>query len=303
MLKGELVQSAAAGLYDAGFRLVECIGSRSSFDIIARRDDVILLVKALANVEGLCRNRASELKQMAHLIGGIPIVMSERMKNSFLADGTVYDRYGVVVCNVPTLFEIVNDEAPRAYARRGSYCVHVDGGMLSLARKRRGMTQESLAKTLGVSKQSVYRYESSSSVSLEIFDRMVEIFGDEFIKSEFKLTYDTPNPKKREAKDSLPRIKSETRQGFESMGFKISITNAPFDMVASKKKTVFSVVSNDWRRLESKLETLSSVTDLLEGYTMCVTERKVKSDLPHLTPLELAELGSAKELFKFLSQK
>lgn len=303
MLKQGLVDSAVNVLEGAGFKMVQCEGSRSSFDVIARRQDSIILVKALANVEGLSRQSASELKKMAQLIGGVPIVISQRMKSSDLAPGTVYDRYGVVVCDLYTFRQIIDEKSPRAYAKRGSYCVHVDGRMLCIARKRLGMTQESLARDLGVSKQSVYRYESSSSVSLEVFERMVSLFGDDFAKSEFKLSFKSQNPKTQDTQNTPAGIKGRAKTNFESMGFKTSLTNAPFDIIASKKKIVYSVVSNDWRRLEMKLKTLSGLGQVLEGYTMCITDRKVDSETTHMTPDELSRIKDARELFKLLSQR
>jgi len=304
MLKRGLLTKAALVLASAGFKSVESVGSRSSFDIIARRGDTLILIKALANVEGLSRERAQELKCISQLVGGIPMVVSERMKTSSLADDVVYDRYGVCVCSVGTLAEIVNDEAPKAYARRGNYCVHVDGGMLSAARKRMGMTQESLADRLGVSKQSVYRYETSSSVSLDIFERMVDLFGDDFARSEFKLSFKDGQKSQPEGPEhKLTSIKKQVRDEFQGMGFSTAFTNAPFDMVAQKKKRVFSVVSNDWRRLESKLDVLAGITDVLDGYTLCISERRVEGSVSVLTPDELAEISSSRELFKLLSQK
>ena len=109
MLKRGLINSACRALNNSGFEVVECVGSRSSFDIVAKRGSKILLVKTLANVEGLSRERASELKKISSIIGALPIVISERMKNAYLADGVVYDRYGVTVCNGMTFDEIINE--------------------------------------------------------------------------------------------------------------------------------------------------------------------------------------------------
>jgi putative transcriptional regulator len=302
MLKSGLVESAVSLLCESGFRTVDCRGSRSSFDIVAKREGDVLLVKALANVEGLSRESAEELKAVASLLEAAPVVLSERMKSSDLADGTVYDRYGVYVVNARTLAEIVNDRAPKAFSTRGNYCVHVDTGLLAEARRRHGLTQESLAEKIGVSKQSVYRYESHGRVSVDVFDRLTRLFGDEFVQSHFKLQSG------RSGQVSMPKsqmtsFKRLVCKEFEQMGFDTSLTHAPFDVVASREEKVFSVVSNDWRRLEGKLSVLDEVSEVLGGYRLCISERKVKTEVSVMSPQELSEIKTTRELFKLLSDK
>jgi predicted transcriptional regulator len=88
---------------------------------------------------------------------------------------------------------------------------------------------------------------------------------------------------------------------FENIGFRMSLTNAPFDMVASQSERVFSVVSNDWRRLSDKLDVLEHISGVVDGYTVCISERKVESPVSVMSPEELASVKNPKELFKLLS--
>ncbi len=300
MYKHALVDWLSKTLLDAGYRTVECRGSRSSFDIIARKDDRLVLAKALSNIEALSRERAQELKNLSILLDGYPVVVSETMKNHPLSDGVVYDRYGVQVMNTSTFQELVNEGSPTAYSKRGSYCVQVNADLLAIARRNMGYTQEGLADELGVSKQSVYRYESSGNVSRDVFDRMVDLLGGDIVRMDFRMS-----PAKADGETHemlLTPLKKVVEEHFREMGFTTTVTNAPFDMVASKGETVFSVVSNDWRRLKEKLAVLDEVSDVLDGYTVCVSERRVKSEVSVLTPSELSEIHSARELFKRLSK-
>ena len=302
MFKGGLVESMKAALTVHGYEHVSCMGSRSSFDIIAKNGKNTLLIKALANVEGLSRERAEELKQLSHILSATPLVVSERMKNSLLQDDVVYDRYGVYVTNLPTFTEILAEIKPKVYSRRGSYCVHVNGQLLCEQRKLHNLTQDQLAKIIGVTKQSIYRYENGSTVSLEIFDRLTKLFGDNFTEKDFKLTIQTSGGK-QPTLDNLTLFKKLVKQEFDEMGFDTSVTNAPFDMIAQADKRIFSVVSNDWRRLQQKISKLEEIQELLGGYTLCISDRKVKTEINVLNPQELAEIETAKELFKLLSQQ
>ncbi|MFH1055902.1 MAG: helix-turn-helix domain-containing protein [Candidatus Altiarchaeota archaeon] len=302
MFKKGLVDSLLHMLAESDFRAVDCRGSRSSFDVLAKRGEMLLLVKALANVEGFSRESASELKIVSVLLGGVPVVVGERMKSSDLADGVVYDRYGICVSNIKTVEGIINGRQPRAHSERGNYCVRVDVGLLSEARRRMGLTQESLARRLGVSKQSVYRYESSGSVSLEVFERLIDLFGEDFAQSEFKLTFEKPQLPS-DSNIIGASLKRMVRQEFEDIGFNTAMTNAPFDIIASQREKVFSVVSNDWRRLQDKLSVLEEVSEILDGYTVCISERRVRSSVSVMSPDELSKIKSPSELFKLLSNQ
>lgn len=303
MYKPSLIHEVGEILASSGFTTVECLGSRSSFDLVAKKKGKVLLVKVLSNVEGLSRPKAIELKHLSSILDAVPLVIAERMKNSRLSNSIVYDRYGVHVLNPYTLREILDAGAPKAYSKRGNYLVQVDRQRLVDARKRLGLTQEALADKLGISKQSVYRYESSGSISLDIFDKILEELGEDLLTHNFDF-FITPSAKReREVQRHTTALKDHVLSSFENMGFTASLTNAPFDIVASEKKRVFSVVSNDWRRLEEKVTTLEEITDVLGGYTVCVSERRVKTDMSVLSPSELSEIETAKQLFKLLREK
>jgi len=299
MFKAGLVESTLRALEASGYLTVDCHGSRSSFDVIGKRGGRLLLVKALASVEGLSRDSVVELRRVASILGATAVVVSGRMKSSGLADGIVYDRYGVIVCSIATFESIINDSMPKIYSTRGNYCVRVDGGMLAEARRRLGMTQEDMAERLGVTKQSVYRYEALGRVSLDVFERLSDFFGEEIAKP-----VGEPHAEESVESDGVSRnvtsFKKMVCREFEELGFKTSLTSAPFDMVATRDETVFGVVSNDWRRLEGKISVLEEISDLLGGYRVCVSERRVEGKASVLTPGELAKVRSPRELFKLL---
>jgi predicted transcriptional regulator len=301
MFKSTLVDSVVAVLCDSGFRVVDCRGSRSSFDILARNPERLLLIKALANIEGLSHENACELKAVASLLGGIPLVVSQRMKSSELTDGTVYDRHGVYVTNPKTLSDIINDRSPKAYSTRGNYCVHVNTTLLTEVRRRHGYTQESLAKELNVSKQSVYRYESHGRMTLDVFGRLVGILGEGFAQTDFTLKHSHSD--ERVPDHDVTPMKRLVRKEFQNIGFDTTLTSAPFDMVACRERSVFSVVSNDWRRLEDKLTMLGEISELMGSYGLCISERKVKAGVSVISPRDLAQIKSPKELFKLLSDQ
>jgi putative transcriptional regulator len=301
MLKTHIVASAIELMSEHGFRTVDCTGSRSSFDLLAKRGETLILLKTLSNVEGLSRDAALELKSVASLLGGVPLVVSQRMKSSELADDTLYDRYGVGVCNLATLRGIVSGKPPAVHSTRGNYFVKINAEKLSRLRQGSGLTQDSIARKLGVSKQSVYRYERHGRVTLDVFQRLVSLFGDGFVEPEESLHMSEAG-EVRSGKFSVTSFKRMVYREFEGMGFDTVMTSAPFDMVATGEHKVFGVISNDWRRLSEKLEVLEEISEFLGGYSDCICERKVKAKVSVLSPRELAAVKSPHDLFKLLSE-
>ena len=162
------------------------------------------------------------------------------------------------------------------------------------------MTQDSLAELLGVSKQSVYRYERSGRVSLDVFGRLAGLFDDDLADREYKLTFQQDG-ETGSADRRVTLLKRRVCSEFRSMGFDAVMTTAPFDIVASGDERVFSAVSNDWRRLRDRLAVLEGISELVGGYAVCISDRKVKGETSVLSPEELAEIKTPRELFKLLS--
>jgi len=303
MLKDKLVDQAVASLARSGYDFVDCRGSRSSFDVLGKKGDKLILVKVLSNLEGLSRQAVSQLKRVAKLLDGVPYIVSLRMKASKLSDGVLYDRYGVYASSAQTFGEILSDGCPRVYSTRGNYLVHLDTHVLSEARRRRGLTQESLANELGVTKQSVYRYESSGRVSLEIFDRLLRFFeGDDLTAKKFELTYDQPEKQSNPAYHANS-LKEKVAMDLVKIGLETTLTNAPFDIVASKKRRFYTVVSNDYRRLSDKISMLEDITHIVGGYGVCVSQRRIRSEASVITPEQLLAVKSPRELFKLITNQ
>jgi putative transcriptional regulator len=260
----------------------------------------IFVIKVLANIEGLSHSCARDLLKVSGLLSAVPVVVGERMKSSGLSDGVVYDRHGIHVVSPRTFGDFVGGCAPSVFSVRGNYCVRVDPERLRRLRARFGLSQEELAERLGVTKQSVYRYESNGRISADVADRLEGLFGAVGVLREASLEPDKCLG--RESFDSacerLTELKREVMESFRSIGFRTSITNAPFDMVVSDKEMVYTAVSDDWRRLERKIGLVDQVSDIMGGYSVCVTRRRVSGHENVLSPSELSEMTSVREFLR-----
>jgi putative transcriptional regulator len=300
MYKTDLTSRVLEIMSASGYVTVDCRGSRSSFDVICKKGGNIIIIKTLSNVEALSSECARELKSLSALLEAAPLVVGERMKNSGLSDDIVYDRHGVHVINPHTLEDLVNDDLPCVYSKRGNYCVKINPNSLAQARVNAGFTQNSLAKILGVTKQSVYRYENTGTVNIDIFEKLMGLFGSDIMQPALTLNFEQPQLGENTSSKAT-EFKRQIMEEFNAIGFHTTLTNAPFDIVAKNRERVFSVVSNDCRRLNEKLEILEEISDITGGYTLCVSRRRVRSNVFSISPKELSQIKTPFELFKFLS--
>ncbi len=302
-MKLKLVDEALDILESAGYRVLNCDGSRSCFDIIAKRD-TLLLIKILANVDGLSRACSLDLRDVASLISAVPVVLGDHMKSTKLCRGIVYARYDVCVMNAATMGDIVNGRMPSMYSIRGNYCIRVDSNLLVSLRKKQGMTQQDLADRLGVSKQSIHRYEFSGRVSADIAGRLMGVLecniavpNEVFVSERVDYSREYVDVNFR-----LTKIKGMVFDKFREMGFFTALTNAPFDIVAIEYEgeKILTVVSEDSRRLGSKMDLINEVSGIVGGYGVCISNRREESDVVIMKPSELSRLRDKQEFISML---
>jgi len=303
MMKSELVSRVLGILHDAGFRTSDCSNTRSCFDILTKRQR-ILLIKVLSNIEGFSRINSIELGNIAELIDAIPLVIGERMKSARLSSGVIYARYCIHAISPETLENIINDQMPFIYSVRGNYCVKIDSELLNRLRRSLGLTQEELAAELGVSKQSIHRYENSGRISVEIAERLMDLLQEE-IRIPGSIVDEEIQPMADEILErNLTSLKRTVLKEFRDIGLTSQATNAPFDIFAletSHEDRILSIVSDDGRRIGMKVRMLTEASDIIGGYKVCISNRRQDADILIMKPKELAEVKDAEELIQILA--
>ena len=107
------------------------IYDRSCFDMVARKELELLLLKILINIDGFTGNQAEEIKKVAETFLASPLVVGIKSKNEYLEEDVVYERHGIPVIAKETLRNMVVDEVyPEVFADRGGYYVQMDGEVI-----------------------------------------------------------------------------------------------------------------------------------------------------------------------------
>ncbi|HIE33931.1 MAG TPA: helix-turn-helix domain-containing protein, partial [Candidatus Altiarchaeales archaeon] len=305
-----LIEHTINVLRNSRFQISDCSKTRSCFDIIAKRE-ILLFIKIISNIEGLTRSASIELRRVAGLVSALPLTISDHKKSRKLSTGVVYSRYSLPVMNVETLKKILSDELPLIYSIRGNYCMNIDPELLIALRRKLGMTQEELASRLGISKQSIYRYEHYGRMSLGIARRMMDFLDDDIaiandfymIKSQSESNQTDSYYRHMEHMYSLSSIKRIALNELIKIGFSAQSTNAPFDIHAIEKEEdrIFIVASNDGRRLRSRIDLVKEISDIIGGYRICISDRNEDTDITIMKPRELREISDTKEFIELIS--
>ncbi|MEA2070706.1 MAG: hypothetical protein U9O98_05385 [Asgard group archaeon] len=61
---------------------VPLIGCGGCFDLIAKRRAILILVKLLENIDSLREEQAYELRKLASMLAGYPLIIGQRIRSS-----------------------------------------------------------------------------------------------------------------------------------------------------------------------------------------------------------------------------
>mgnify|MGYP006282718055 FL=1 len=140
MSRSALIDNVTAMLSDAGFTVSDRCSTRpKSFDVAARRNRDLILVKILGNVDAFDGPTGREMRRLGTYLRGTPIVIGLRTRDENLEPGVVYFRHGVPVLNPDTAMDLfVHGVPPLIYAAPGGLYVNIDGDVLADEREERG---------------------------------------------------------------------------------------------------------------------------------------------------------------------
>jgi putative transcriptional regulator len=265
-------------LKKAGFIVSErCDLRPRCFDLAARLDDDLLLIKVLSNIDGLKEAVANEVKLLALHLGGVALIVGEKTRDHYLESGVVYLRHGIPTVNLVTFREyFLENTPPLIYAAHGGLYVRIDGEFLREVRLKRNISIGELASELGVSRRTVSKYEElQMDISVELVWKL-----EEFLNEAFAMAIDLLK------KPELPEITKLNRRklsSFESevishimdMGFEvIPTTQSPFEAISQKndRDTILTGISDYNANIVKKARIMSSISSIAHTHSLCIVD-------------------------------
>lgn len=299
----------------AGFFVSDAHGVRpSSFDLAARRDSLLLLVKVLKNIDTLNRIEAVRLLELGRLFPAVALVVGESSGASELEPGVVYTRYEVPIVREETLQEYVEKAlAPFLLSSPGGVFARIDGNLLRELREARALSLGAMAAIAGVSRHSVQLYEDGSGAEVSVVERIEAYFGEP-IAVPIRV-FDVPRgagaPRAASSEGvrgeasspeaPLARTGDALRDGvlrqLDGMGWEVAPTaRAPFDAFtqrppADAEREIILTAIGSLRTAIHRAEVLHQLARVAEGHAMFVVQESIHRDsiggLPILSVSEL----------------
>lgn len=312
MNKELLINHAIAILSKAGFIVSERLDTRPrSFDIAARRDRLLLLIKVISNIDGLNEETTREMQYISRYLNGYPVIIGEKTRDHDLETGVVYFRYGVPAFDINTMHDyFIEDIPPLIYAEHGGLYVNIEGNILKQERIEKNISLGALASLLGVSRRTISKYEdgemaASVGVALrleEILDRGITVAVDVFEKLRYE-----------KRKQDVANQNSDVFSILKDMGFNVlPISQAPFEALSQplyrrSKTTVLTGVGEYSRTSLKKAHLMSSISEVALTQSVLIVHGTSKSKNIERTVLveekELKNFSDAEEFMNLLHER
>jgi putative transcriptional regulator len=316
----ETLSSTATLLKQAGFFLVDLHTVRPScFDLLARRDSALLLIKVLKNVDALNDDNANALSTMAWMMHGTPIIVGSISGTQSLEAGVVYTRYGLTILTYETLEDfLLNGVPPFLFSSPGGIFARIDGRKLREIREETQLSLGAVADAVGVSRRTIQLYEEGGGADVDIVERLETFFGITLVTPLNPFEEKGPvrakephSPEKVDSsgKDSLTRTVVAELGG---QGWKITVTTKnPFDALARHQdladRDLVVIGMGDIQNAEKRARRLHDIARVAEGWSLFVVpERKEKENIEGTALVAYRELKrhrDPEDLFELIEER
>lgn len=312
-------------LGSAGFFVSDAHHIRpTSFDLMARRDSQLLILKVLKNIDALDPLEAERILELGRLFPASVLVIGQTSGGSELEAGVVYSRYGVPIVVEESLREYVQKGVPPfLFSGPGGIFARVDGARLRILREERRISLGTLASIAGVSRRTIQLYEDGGGAEVTIVERL-ERYLAEPIARPLELFWERPTDgpdREEEVERTAPArppqptgdpLRDGVLRQLDGMGWEVSVTiRCPFDALShggnrGEELTLLTSVGT-LRTAQHRADLLLQLARVAEGRAMFVvresTGRRDVEGLPVLSVRELERHRDRDELVEEIDER
>jgi len=286
-MKQSLLEQVSIYLLKKGFTIKSL--TRTAFDIVARKDSAILLIKILEDANSVSTEYTEAMQGIAAYIGGSSLIIAEKAGDK-LQDNIVYNRFGIFTLNFDTFKSCVENKRPFVKRDHSGIKAHIIGNKLKETREKEGVSLNEIARKVGVSKRMIQKYESGESeVGVNKALRLYDIFGTSVFEKIDIFGHD---------QEIVHEGKGEFSKKYSNLGFDaLEANKVPFDIIAKKEKELILTRVGDKERPD-----LDSLSKLVDADRLTIYKKKKPKSVPALTKKEFMDFQKAQELIKFLKE-
>ncbi len=334
----QLIDRVRSSLERAGFFVSDVHAVRpTSFDLVARRDSLLLLIKVLKNIDALDANEAGRLKELGELFPALPLVIGRTSGPMPLETGVVYSRYDVPILAEESLHDyLLKGLPPFLFSSPGGIFARVDGARLRAIRDERQLSLGALASVAGVSRRTIQLYEDGAGGEVEVIERLeaylgepialaIDLFGTPTGRppapapppAETAPEPAEPGPGRGPGRPgrAVPRTGDAMRDvvlsQLNGMGWEVTVTlRCPFDAFTQgprpSEEDVLLTSIGSLRAARQRAEILRELARVIEGHVLFVVEnapRVAIDGMPLVTVQELQRHRDRHELVDLLEER
>ncbi len=259
------------------------------FNIVARKDDKILLIKVLEDANSVTPDMTQELINTSAALHASPIIISEKATVK-LKDNVVYTRYNIPTISVNTLISYLDNNPVYMLSKKSGITARIIGRQLKTIRESGDISLGKLSRVIGVSKRMLLRYENGDAeISLQRAMRMYQIVGNKvFQKVDLLTTY-----------HQYPhQSSSDIYSKYENLGFKATETKkVPFDIIASRENILILTSVGDKVNKD-----LNNISHTIGANDLAIFTKKKPQNIPALSKEEFLEFEKASSLIRFIQE-
>ncbi|PKK85530.1 MAG: transcriptional regulator [Thermoplasmata archaeon HGW-Thermoplasmata-1] len=326
----ELINAVSRTLARAGFYVSDVCDLRPvSFDIVARRDNQLFIIKVLTNIDAFSESVAHELKMLSKVLKGAPLLIGSHSGSGPLEDEVVYLRYDVPLMTYGTFHDyVVDGVAPLVYAASGGYYVKLNGAEMRRIRDEMGLSLGEVAEAIGVSRRAIGMYEEGMNAKIDVAARLEEFLLE-------RLEPQASRPARATAFSSLVRgfdpfsamreiwkevnttmqelldMQDDMFRKLSGMGYELVPTRrSPFSMVMEEKErddnVLLSGVGGEDRNLAKRARIVANLSSVTEKPAVFFVEKIEKDNIggtPIIRKRELVRINGPEELMELILER
>ena len=310
--RDEMIGRITVVLAKAGFFLAECRGVRSiTFDVIARRDRDLLLIKVLRNVDGFSRENAGEMKRVASALDGKPIIIGLHSGGGTLEDGIVYSRFEIPIITPVTLEdELLEGVPPFVMAEPGGLYVRIDSELLRRLRDEMDISLGAMSEIAGVSRRAIQMYESGMKAVIDVAQRLEDFFNMPFVLplQEWR-TGESKHEQWSKDFENFAGFNGEVYKMLSEIGCSVLPTkHSVFDAITKDRESLYVAwLAGEIGDFSGKIEVLDNIIRITERDALIFVERNTEKGtvmgIPVVDRDDLLKLQFPEELAAYAREK
>ncbi len=275
------------------------------FDVIARKDDWLFVIRATVKADSSRPDDAKEMKVLCDAIDATPLYISLVGGRRKLKPGVIYSRNGIPLLNPDTLEDMILEGVPPyVFSAPGGFYVKMDSEILKKARKEKKISLSRLAEVAGVSRKSIQKYEKGMGADLDVALKLEEFLDEDLILPINPFERDETRSEDRDHTepiefDQYSVLERSIFEALSSIGYKIVPTcKCPFEAITEDDETVLisGISSQENRGLKEKAKVVSNLSNITEKDSVIFLQKSYsRSNIEGIPLIEKKELTKIKD--------